>query len=123
MGEGEGNDLKSYFSSAKINLVNVSQRETDIGIIPSRIFDIAASKGFMIAPYNKEIEAVFGDAIPMYKNAQELKALYEQYINDEEARQVKAEAAYKIAVAEYNVDAFVQRLNGLVEFLINEKKL
>ena len=117
------NDLKSYFSSAKINLVNVSQRETDIGIIPSRIFDIAASKGFMIAPYNKEIEAVFGDAIPMYKNAQELKALYEQYINDEEARQVKAEAAYKIAVAEYNVDAFVQRLNGLVEFLINEKKL
>ena len=117
------NDLKSYFSSAKINLVNVSVRESEIGIIPSRVFDIAASKGFMIAPYNKEIEAVFGDSIPMYKNAEELKALYDQYINDAKARNEKAEKAYKIAVAEYNVDAFAQRLNGLVEFLINEKKL
>ena len=35
----------------------------------------------------------------------------------------KAEKAYRIVVGEYNVDAFVQRLNGLVEYLINEKKL
>ena len=117
------NDLSSYFSSAKINLVNVSTHESELAIIPSRVFDIAASKGFMIAPYNREIETVFGDAIPMYKNAEELKALYDQYINNPEARAEKAEKAYKIAVSEYNVDAFVQRLNGLVEFLINEKKL
>ena len=117
------NDLGAYFSSAKINLVNISAHESDIAVIPSRVFDIAASKGFMLAPYNKEIEAVFGDAIPMYKNADELKALYNKYINDPKARAEKAEKAYKIAVSEYNVDAFVQRLNGLVEFLINEKKL
>lgn len=117
------NDLGAYFSSAKINLVNISSHESEIGIIPSRVFDIAASKGFMIAPYNKEVEAVFGDSIPMYKNADELKALYNKYIKDEAARTEKAEKAYKIAVSEYNVDAFVQRLNGLVEFLINEKKL
>ena len=48
---------------------------------------------------------------------------YEEYINNPEARAEKAEKAYRIAVAEYNVDAFVQRINGLVEFLINEKKL
>ncbi len=117
------NDLGAYFSSAKINLVNVTEHESELGIIPSRVYDIAASKGFMLAPYNKEIEAVFGDAIPMYKNAEELKTLYNQYINDEKARAEKAEKAYKIAVSEYNVDLFVQRMNGLVEFLINEKKL
>lgn len=117
------NDLGAYFSSAKINLVNVSDHEAEIGIIPSRVYDIAASKGFMIAPYNKEIEAVFGDAIPMFKTTDELKALYEQYINNPAARAEKAEKAYRIAVSEYSADAFVQRLNGLVEFLINEKKL
>lgn len=117
------NDLGAYFSSAKINLVNVAQHESEVGIIPSRVYDIAASKGFMLAPYNKEIEAVFGDSIPMYKNAEELKALYDQYINNPAARAEKAEKAYRIAVSEYNVDAFVQRLNGLVEFLINEKRL
>lgn len=116
-------DLGAYFSSAKINLVNISPNEAAIGIIPSRVFDIAASKGFMLAPYSKEIEAVFGDAIPMFKNADELKALYEQYINDPKARAEKAEKAYKIAVSDYNVDAFVLRINGLIEFLINEKKL
>ncbi|MCM1324673.1 MAG: glycosyltransferase [Acetobacter sp.] len=116
-------DLGAYFSSAKINLVNVSEHESEIGIIPSRVFDIAASKGFMIAPYNKEIEATFGDAIPMFKNAEELKALYNQYINNPEARAEKAEKAYRIAVSEFNSDVFVQRLNGLVEFLIDEKKL
>lgn len=116
-------DLGAYFSSAKINLVNVSAHESEIGIIPSRVFDIAASKGFMIAPYNKEIEAVFGDSVPMFKNAEELKTLYEQYINNPKARAEKAEKAYRIAVAEYNADAFVQRINGLVEFLIDEKKL
>ena len=117
------NDLGAYFSSAKINLVNVSANESRIGIIPSRIFDVAAAKGFIIAPYNKEIEAVFGDSIPMFNNEEELKALYEQYINNPEARAEKAEKAYRIAVAEYNMDAFAQRLNGLIEFLINEKKL
>lgn len=117
------NDLAAYFSSAKINLVNVSAHESEIGIIPSRVYDIAAAKGFMIAPYNKEIEAVFGDSIPMYKNADELKALYNEYLNNPAARAEKAEKAYRIAVSEYNVDAFVQRINGLVEFLINEKKL
>lgn len=117
------NDLGAYFSSAKINLVNISQRESEIGIIPSRVYDIAASKGFMLAPYNKEIEAVFGDSIPMFKNADELKTLYNKYINDAKARAEKAEKAYKIAVSEYNADAFVQRLNGLIEFLINEKNL
>lgn len=117
------NDLGAYFSSAKINLVNVSANEARIGIIPSRVFDIASAKGFMIAPYNKEIEAVFGDAIPMFNNAEELKKLYNEYINNPEARAEKAEKAYRIAVSEYNVDAFTQRLNGLVEFLINEKKL
>ena len=40
-----------------------------------------------------------------------------------QARAAKAEKAYKIAVSEYNADMFVQRINGLVEFLINEKKL
>ncbi len=117
------NDLGAYFSSAKINLVQMSETEARFGIIPSRVFDIAASKGFMIAPYNKEIEAVFGDAIPMFNNEQELKALYEKYINDPKARAEKAEKAYRITVAEYNMDAFAQRLNGLIEFLINEKKL
>ena len=117
------NDLGSYFSSAKINLVNMTEQEVQLGIIPSRVYDIAASKGFMIAPYNKELERVFGDSIPMYKNAEELKKLYNQYINDEKARAEKAEKAYKIAVSEYNADLFVQRMNGLVEFLINEKKL
>ena len=117
------NDLNAYFSSAKINLVNVSAHEAEIGIIPSRIFDVAASKGFIIAPYNKAIEAAFGDAIPMFKNAEELKALYDEYLNNPEARAEKAEKAYRIAVAEYNVDAFVQRVNGLIEFLINEKRL
>lgn len=117
------NDLNAYFSSAKINLVNIAAHESEIGIIPSRVFDIAASKGFMIAPYNKEIEAIFGDSIPMYKDAKELKALYDMYINNPELRAQKAEKAYRIAVAEYNVDAFVQRLNGLVDFLIKEKKL
>ena len=117
------NDLGAYFSSAKINLVNVSAHEAEIGIIPSRIYDVASAKGFIIAPYNKEIEAVFGDSIPMFKDAKELKALYDQYINNPEARAEKAEKAYRIAVSEYNVDAFTQRLNGLVEFLINDKKL
>ena len=116
-------DLGAYFSSAKINLVNISENESRIGIIPSRVFDIASAKGFMIAPYNKEIEAVFGDAIPMFKTAEELKALYKKYITDPKARAEKAEKAYRIAVAEYNVDAFTQRLNGLIEFLINEKRL
>ncbi len=116
-------DLGAFFSSAKINLVNVSEHESQIGIIPSRVYDIAASRGFMIAPYNKEIEAVFGDAIPMYHNSEELTALYNEYINNPEARAEKAEKAYRIAVAEYNADAFVQRLNGLVEFLIEEKRL
>ena len=67
--------LKYYYSSAKIVLNDMRDDMVEAGFINNRVFDVTACKGFLISAYSPEIEEIYGENIPMFKNADEFKVL------------------------------------------------
>ena len=111
----KGDDLKHYYSSAEIVLNDTNQFMIDDEVIPNRVFDVTASKGFLISDYNKAIEEIYGDAIPMYQNEQEFKQLIEYYLAHPDERREKAERAYQITKENFSAEKIVGRMLKIME--------
>ena len=98
--------LRKYYSSAKIVLSDAMPLMKKLGFVSNRIYDVSATGAFIISDYIKEIEDVYGDAIPMWKTKEELVFLLNYYLdpkNDEE-RKAKARKAQKITLERFTAD-------------------
>lgn len=73
--------LKYFYSSADIVLNDTRPDMIEAGFISNRIFDATACKAFVISDYMPEIEEIYGDSVPMYRNAREFKQLIEYYLH------------------------------------------
>lgn len=100
-------DLKYYYSSADIVLNDTREDMKKAGFISNRIFDVTACKGFLISDYIAEIEEIYGDAIPMYKNEEEFLELIEYYSAHPEERKEKAERAYLITKEHFGAEKII----------------
>ena len=94
----DNRNLRKYYSSAKIVLNDTKENMKDFGFISNRIFDATACKAFVISDYMPEIEKLYGDSVPMYKNKAELLNLLDYYLKHPEERHQKAERAYEITL-------------------------
>ena len=103
-------DLKYYYSSADIVLNDTRQDMIDVGFISNRIFDVTACRGFIISDYIKEIEDIYGDAIPMYKNEAEFAHLIAYYLAHPDERRKKAEQAHKITMENFTAEQTVRKM-------------
>ena len=93
--------LRKYYSSADIVLNDTKQNMKDFGFVSNRIFDVTACKAFVISDYMPEIEEIYGDSIPMYKNEEELLNLLDYYLAHPEERKKKALQAYNITTNKF----------------------
>ena len=73
--------LRKYYSSAKIVLNDTREGMKRFGFISNRIFDATACGTLVISDYMPEIEAIYGDSVPMYKNGDELARLVRYYLD------------------------------------------
>ena len=105
-----GDELKYYYSSADIVLNDTRADMIEAGFISNRIFDATACKAFVISDYMPEIEEIYGDAVPMYKNRQEFQELIEYYLAHPEERRAKAERAYQITMARFTADKIIGQM-------------
>lgn len=103
-------ELKYYYSTADIVLNDTRDDMIEAGFISNRVFDVTACKGFLISDYIPEIEEIYGDSIPMYKNKDEFKALIEYYLAHPEERREKAERAYQITRERFGADKVVKEM-------------
>ena len=108
-------ELKYYYSSADIVLNDTRPDMIEAGFISNRIFDVTACKGFLISDYIPEIEEIYGDTIPMYKNEEELKSLIEYYLVHPEERKEKAERAYQITIQNYSAEKIIKNMTAIME--------
>lgn len=104
------NELRHYYSSADIVLNDTREDMIEAGFISNRIYDATACKAFVISDYIPELEEIYGDAIPMYKNAEEFKALIEYYLAHPDERREKAEKAYRITRENFGVDKVIYNM-------------
>jgi len=111
----DNNQLHKYYSNADIVLADTNENMKNLGFIPNRIYDVTACKGFIISDYMPEIEEIYGDAVPMYKNEQEFIQLVTYYLAHPQERKAKAEKAYKITVENYTNKNFVSSLDTIIK--------
>ena len=108
-------DLSQYYASAKIVLNDHRPDMKEFGFINNRIYDATAAGALVISDYMPEIEAEYGDTIPMYKNKEELKELLNYYLSHEEERQKLAEQARAITLHKFTNTTVASTLSTACE--------
>ena len=96
--------LRKYYSSAKIVLNDTREGMKKFGFISNRIFDATACGTMVISDYMPEIEAIYGDSVPMYKNGEELAELVRHYLAHDDERRQKAARAREITLRYFTAD-------------------
>lgn len=111
------NELYLYYSNSDIILNDHHKDMKEKGFISNRVYDVTACKGFLISDYMPEIEAVYGDSIPMYKNEKEFVSLVKYYLSHPKERQEKAQKAHEITLKNFTSEKigkiFVEEINKL----------
>lgn len=79
--------LEKLYASALITLNDHHRDMAREGFVSNKIFDILASGGFAISKYNIGIEKIFGNSVPQYQTAEQLKDMVEFYLNNPEERE------------------------------------
>ena len=116
----ENDELRYYYSAADIVFNDTREDMIKAGYISNRIFDATASGAFVISDYVKEIEDIYGDSIPMYKNEDEFVELVNFYLANPEIRKEKAKKAREITVKNFGADKVVAKMALILRKYINE---
>ncbi|MBP3688042.1 MAG: glycosyltransferase family 1 protein [Alphaproteobacteria bacterium] len=103
-------ELHRYYASAKIVLNDHRPDMKEKGFINNRIYDATAAGALVISDYMKEIEEVYGDSVPMYKNKEELKEKLAYYLSHEDKRLEKAQKAREITLKYFTNKAAAKKI-------------
>lgn len=108
--------LRKYYSSAKIVLNDTREGMKRFGFISNRIFDATACGTLVISDYMPEIEAIYGDSVPMYKNGDELARLVRYYLNPahEPKRREKAARAREITLRYFTAEQAAEKFQEII---------
>lgn len=118
-----GDMLKYYYSSADIVLNDTRDDMRELGVISNRIFDVTACQGFIISDYMPEIEEIYGDSVPMYKNEREFKTLIDYYLGHPEERKEKAKKAHLITKERFGADTVIPKMIKIMDDYRQKKEL
>ncbi len=103
-------DLNRYYSSAKIVLNDHRPDMKALGFVNNRIYDATAAGALVISDYMPEIEAAYGNAVPMYKNKEELARLLDYYLTHEDERAALASKARQITLQNFTNTAVARKI-------------
>lgn len=115
----DNNILRKHYSSAKIVLNDTREGMKEFGFISNRIFDATACETLIITDYMPEIEEIYGDTVPMYKNKEELINLVKYYLDDknQEERKDKARRAREITLKNFTSDKAATTIHEIIKSL------
>jgi len=115
-------DVHKYYSSAKIVLNDHRPDMMKYGFISNRIFDVTASNGFIVSDYMPEIEAIYGNAVPMYRNADELAQIVHYFLAHPLERKAIADKAHQITMQNFTLEKTGDRLLEEIDKIIQKRK-
>lgn len=108
--------LRKYYSSAKIVLNDTREGMKRFGFVSNRIFDATACGTLVISDYMPEIETIYGDSVPMYKNGDELARLVRYYLDPahERERREKAARAREITLRHFTAEQAAEKFRKII---------
>lgn len=111
-GKLKNSDVKEIYSRSKIVIEDIAPFNK--GTVNLRVFEAAACGALVIANEDEALKELFGEAIIMYKDKQDLTQKIKFYLNNEEARIVQA---YKLQQIILEKHTFEQRALAFQQIL------
>ncbi len=115
------NELYEYYASADILLNDHWEDMKEKGFISNRIFDALASGAFMISDNIVGIEAVLGDAIVTYTDADDLKEKIDFYLSHPEERLKKSKKGINIVTKEHTFTVRAKQFSDTIQSMLKER--
>ena len=97
-------ELRRYYSSADIVLADHWEDMRDEGFVANRVFDALACGSFVISDDVLGLDALFGDAVPVFRDPGDLPDLVERFLADPAGRHERAERGRQAVLAGHTFD-------------------
>ena len=110
-------ELHETYGNAAIVLNDHWPEMAEEGFISNRIFDVAASGGFVLSDEVEGARDVFGDALEIYRSADELAEKARHFLANPDERKRKADALRAIVIDRHTVEDRIEALLEVVERL------
>ena len=107
-------ELPTVYSSAGLVLNDHWDTMRRWGFVSNRVFDVAACGVPIASDHLPEIDALFGDLVPMWRDSEELRAIVTKAEGDPDAARARAEAAQTLVLGAHTFDHRVAELMGLL---------
>ncbi len=120
-----------YYDNQKLNelyassVISINDHHPDMakkGMVAVKIFDILASGGFALSDTNTGIHDIFGDAVPQYSDAEDLRDIISYYLKNPDIRYEMTKKGREIALAHTFKDRALQFLSAIPEDIKSAKK-
>lgn len=107
-------DANQVFNAGKIQIGRLPSPVPYGDTITQRVFDVSLAGSFQLSRYSPAIERVFGDAVPMFHDANELRKMVDHYLSYPEERERLAAKAHAIALKDHT---YASRIKVMLEVL------
>jgi hypothetical protein len=105
--------VADVYAASVVSLSDHHASMTAEGFLNPRVFDILASGGFCISDTNPALTTVFGDAIPQYSAAADLRDLVDFFLRHPEEREPLMERGRRVTAAHTWLGVARRLLHGL----------
>jgi O-antigen biosynthesis protein len=97
-------NLHAAYAAAEVVLNDHWPSMADKGFLSNRLFDVAASGGFVISDRVVGIEDIFGDAVPTFDSPQSLRDAVAFFLQNPEARAAKVQQTRELVQSAHTFD-------------------
>lgn len=109
--------LNEFYNSSVINFNMTSLQMS--GAVNQRLFDVSASKNFILTDYRSQISELFNGkkCIAYFNDIAEIPELIKFYLQNEKARLDLVEKAYNLVLKQHT---YIHRVNTIIDVLKNK---
>jgi hypothetical protein len=108
-------EANKIFNNAKIPIGILPVLDPYGFVITQRVFDIALTGNFQVSGYTPAIPKMFGEAIPMFRNKEELKKLVDYYLPRPEERKRLGAEVHTIAMKGHTYESRIRTILEVLE--------
>lgn len=115
-------ELRRHYSKCKVLLNDHWPSMREAGFLSNRLFDAGACGAFIISDHIEGAKDLFGDALIMYRDAQELKQLVNEFLADEKKRKHYGEQLRDLVTREHTFAHRAAMIMQVLESLDKKKR-
>ncbi|MEA2547989.1 MAG: hypothetical protein QOE42_587 [Chloroflexota bacterium] len=108
-------ELRRYYSSAKIVLCDHWEDMRDEGFVANRVFDALACGAFVVSDHVLGIEDLFDGSVATFERPEDVPALVDELLGRDDERRARAERGRQVVLERHTLDHRARTIVDVIE--------